>query len=190
VEIWQEWSPHLIWMDMRMPVMDGYEATRRIKSATGGQATVIIALTASGLEEDRSIILSEGCDDYIRKPFHEDELFAAIARHLGARYVYEEFEPQETTPAGAAQPWGERAAYQDLSARLSNTDPAWLERLERATVLGDQEIIIDLLNEIVEQDPHLAAGIAGLAEKFDHDRILFLIQKTSTGGEHAARKPA
>ena len=72
IEMWQVWEPHLIWMDMRMPVMDGHEATKRIKETTKGQATVIVALTASGLEEERNLILSEGCDDYLRKPFYEE----------------------------------------------------------------------------------------------------------------------
>ena len=71
IAIWEEWQPHLIWMDMRMPVMDGYEATRQIKSHLKGQATVIIALTASALEEEKTIILSSGCDDFVRKPFQQ-----------------------------------------------------------------------------------------------------------------------
>ena len=53
VEIWRQWQPHLIWMDMRMPVLDGYEATRRIKNGAGGEKTKVIALTASAFEEDR-----------------------------------------------------------------------------------------------------------------------------------------
>ena len=93
LEIWEEWEPHLIWMDMRMPVMDGYETTRRIKATTRGMATIIIALTASALEEDKAVILSEGCDDYMRKPFHEEDLFDMIAKHLGVRYVYEDIGP-------------------------------------------------------------------------------------------------
>jgi CheY-like chemotaxis protein len=90
IAIWQAWAPHLIWMDMRMPMMDGYEATRRIKATVQGQATVIVALTASALEEDRRLILSEGCDDYVRKPFREEALFEALQRHLGVAFVYED----------------------------------------------------------------------------------------------------
>ena len=71
IVMWEAWQPHLIWMDMRMPVMDGYEATKYIKSTTQGNATAIIALTASVLEQERAIILSAGCDDFMRKPFKE-----------------------------------------------------------------------------------------------------------------------
>ena len=60
IEVWENWHPHLIWMDMRMPVMNGYEATQQIKATTKGQATAIIALTASSLEEERAVILSSG----------------------------------------------------------------------------------------------------------------------------------
>ncbi len=52
LDIWERWEPHLIWMDMRMPIIDGYKATQRIKETTKGQATVVIALTASAFEED------------------------------------------------------------------------------------------------------------------------------------------
>ncbi|MCK4724538.1 MAG: response regulator, partial [Anaerolineales bacterium] len=95
IDVWESWDPHLIWMDMRMPVMDGYQATRQIKSTTKGQATVIIALTASALEEDRNIILSEGCDDYLRKPFRENVLFAALEKHLGVRFITQEVRVDE-----------------------------------------------------------------------------------------------
>ncbi|NJM27292.1 MAG: response regulator, partial [Pseudanabaena sp. RU_4_16] len=69
ITMWENWSPHLIWMDMRMPVMDGYEAARQIKAQPKGQATVIIALTASAFEEERAVVLSTGCNDFLPKPF-------------------------------------------------------------------------------------------------------------------------
>ena len=69
IEVWQEWKPHLVWMDMRMPVMDGYEATQRIKAQEKGRETAVIALTASAFEEDRKRILALGCDGFVPKPF-------------------------------------------------------------------------------------------------------------------------
>ncbi|MBM0745589.1 response regulator (plasmid) [Phormidium sp. CLA17] len=80
VALWEAWQPHLIWMDMRMPVMDGYEATRYIKAQLQGQATVIIAITASVLDEERAIVLAAGCDDFVRKPVWEDIVFEKIAQ--------------------------------------------------------------------------------------------------------------
>ncbi len=93
---WLEWQPHLIFMDMRMPVMDGYEATREIKAreiennsqfSIYHAKTIIIALTASAFEEEQQKILSTGCDDLIRKPFTQEVLLAKVSEHLGVKYI-------------------------------------------------------------------------------------------------------
>jgi CheY-like chemotaxis protein len=175
IEIWQEWAPHLIWMDMRMPVMDGYEATRRIKATTGGQATVIVALTASALEEDREVILSEGCDAYIRKPFRQDELFETLQKHLGVRFVYQE----ERRPQA---PSGERRARQDesrgiLTGRAAALPGELLDDLRQATVLGYQDEILRQIAAIEAVDPRLATELAGLARDYEHEKILAMIEK-------------
>jgi len=191
IEIWRDWEPHLIWMDMRMPVMDGYEATRRIKSTTQGMATIIIALTASALEEDRAVILSEGCDDYMRKPFREDEIFDAVARHLGVRFVYEPLPaPGRTEEAGAA---GQAAAAKPaddgrwLPVRLAAADPDWLAGLEHAAVLGDLEAIGRLAGQAADRDPALAEEIRRLGQHFEHDRILSAIAAARKAGEDHGR---
>ena len=66
--IWESWKPHLIWMDIRMPVMDGRQATRLIKSRPEGQDTIIIALTASVFDDEREAMLADGCAEFMRKP--------------------------------------------------------------------------------------------------------------------------
>jgi len=177
LEMWESWAPQLIWMDMRMPVMDGYEATRRIKATTRGMATIIIALTASALEEDRAVILSEGCDDYIRKPFHEEELYAAVAKYLGVQYIYEEVQTAPGQPAAGMPPEMSEAELQLLVRQLARLDPGWLADLEHATILGDQQAILQAAGQIAGQDPALAESLARLANQFDHDRILSLIQQ-------------
>ena len=99
---WREWQPHLIWMDVRMPVLDGCSATREIRAAeaeSGRPRTVVIALTASAFEHDRESIISAGCDDFVAKPFLEDTLFDALTRHLGVRWRYD-----GEAPAPAAEP--------------------------------------------------------------------------------------
>jgi signal transduction histidine kinase/CheY-like chemotaxis protein len=90
VEIFHQWQPDFIWMDVRMPVMDGLEATRLIKETKTGTSTVIAALTAHALEEERENILSAGCDDFVRKPFREQDIFDVMQKHLGLNYVYED----------------------------------------------------------------------------------------------------
>jgi PAS domain S-box-containing protein len=174
IEVWEHWEPHLIWMDMRMPVVDGYEATRRIKTTPGGQATVIIALTASAFEEDREQILSAGCNDFVRKPFREDEMFDMLTKHLGVRFVYEDVEPTVTPEAVGHLARQEVDA--ELARRLAALPSAWLANLEQAAILGELRLLLDLIDRIAELDTDLATALAGLAHEFEHERILMLVR--------------
>jgi signal transduction histidine kinase/ActR/RegA family two-component response regulator len=90
VEVFQAWRPDFIWMDVRMPVMDGLEATRRIRALEGGREVKIVALTASVFGEERANVLGAGMTDFIRKPYRAEEIFDCLARHLGVRFVYDE----------------------------------------------------------------------------------------------------
>jgi CheY-like chemotaxis protein len=176
---WESWEPHLIWLDMRMPVMDGYEVTRRIKATTRGMATIVVALTASALEEDKAVILSEGCDDYMRKPFHEEDLFDMIGKHLGVRYIYETLDPAAPDSVAASSAGAAVSLAGDdavLATRLSAADPAWLAELERAAILGDLEAFDRLASQIAAADSDLAKAITRLSRRFEHDRILAAIQ--------------
>ncbi|HEX6387732.1 MAG TPA: two-component regulator propeller domain-containing protein [Anaerolineae bacterium] len=181
IAVWQAWQPHLIWMDMRMPVMNGYEATRHIKATTQGQATVIVALTASGMEEDRLVILSEGCDDFIRKPFYEEDVYNALSKHLGVRFLY-----QETAVTAEEAPNGRNGAKtrqpapaNDLQARLSGVSLNLVSALERATVLGDMAAIEAVIQQIRDQDAIVAAQLAAWARDFEHDHILSLARQAT-----------
>jgi len=168
--LWDTWIPHLIFMDMRMPVMDGYEATRRIRATTKGQATVIIALTASVLDEEREVILSEGCNAFLRKPFREAELFDAITRYLGVRFVYETeaFVP----PVQATTKERDAAA---LRAALAVLPPEWIDDLRHATASADLAAISAAIARIRTQDAALAGTLTALADAFDHSTILEMV---------------
>ena len=96
VALFKEWSPHFIWMDIRMPVMDGLAATRRIRDMPGGDAVRIAALTASAMEEERESVLAAGCDEFVRKPYRIPTIFQIMAKHLGIEYHY-----KNDAPAGA-----------------------------------------------------------------------------------------
>lgn len=83
LSLWRSWQPHIILMDMRMPVLDGYQATQQIKSeSSSGFPVIIIAVTSSVIEEERSQILALGCDDFIRKPFRQQLILNTLSRYI------------------------------------------------------------------------------------------------------------
>ncbi|WP_442927624.1 response regulator [Microcoleus sp. A2-C2] len=128
-------------MDMRMPIMDGYEATQRIKATTKGQATAVIAITASALEEEKTRILSIGCDDFVRKPFQEKTIFEIMAKHLGVSYVYESSELNYRPE----NPGGEPVNFTILLAAMSRE---WIIKLHEAALEADSKLVSRLLDKI------------------------------------------
>jgi PAS domain S-box-containing protein len=177
VEAWRAWQPHLVWMDMHMPVMDGYEATRRIKATPQGQATVIVALTASVFEEDRAMILAEGCDDFLRKPFREAQLFEMLIKHLNVRFLYAD----QTV---AFPPAAESAPPDKLTpATLAALPAEWAAQLHQAATQADADLILELLDQIRPQQEGLAAELEALVQGFRFDRITTLIEQREQ--EHA-----
>jgi CheY-like chemotaxis protein len=177
IEMWERWEPHLIWMDMRMPVMDGYEATRRIKATAKGRSTVIVALTAIAFEEDRERILSGGCDDFVRKPFREDEIFDVLAKHLGVCFVYEQILPATARPGEAAV-----SSVDALTpAALAALPAGWVVDLQRATIKADLNRILTLIDQIRGENAALADALADLARDFEYKKILRLTDQA--GGQ-------
>jgi signal transduction histidine kinase/DNA-binding NarL/FixJ family response regulator len=82
LSLWRSWQPHIILMDMRMPVMDGYQATQQIKAESPSGFPIIIAVTSSVMEAERSQILALGCDDFIRKPFRQRLILNTLSRYI------------------------------------------------------------------------------------------------------------
>jgi len=181
VEMWSSWEPHLIWMDMRMPVMDGYEATKQIKAHLKGQATVIIALTASAFDEERSLILSAGCDDFVAKPFREQVILEKMAKYLGVRYVYDR-EASLSSDAAVSAEVSTATETADLAFTLNTSFleamPAeWIDELYSAADAVDNEEIFRLLLSIPPINARFRSAIADLANNFRCDRIIDLIEE-------------
>jgi two-component system cell cycle response regulator DivK len=74
--------PDLILMDIQLPIMDGYEATRRIRANPANKRIPIIAVTSYALSGNESIALAAGCDAYVPKPYSPRELLAKIRKFL------------------------------------------------------------------------------------------------------------
>ncbi|HEY9618400.1 MAG TPA: PAS domain S-box protein [Microcoleaceae cyanobacterium] len=174
VTLWETWQPQLIWMDMRMPVMNGYEATGQIRAREQVKAgnvgrTKIIALTAGAFEEEHAKVLEVGCDDFVRKPFQETELLEKMVTHLGVQYLY--VEPDTIAPLSqvTSGSFDAIAALRELSAPL-------LTQLHQATVELDHQQLIHLIEQLRPTQPHLADWLIGKVNTFDFVPILQRLQ--------------
>lgn len=153
-----------------MPVMDGYEATRRIKATDQGRDTVVMALTASAFEEQRAEVLSAGCDGFVRKPFREEEFFAVMAERLGVRFVYE----SDSVSAPAKPSRG--LTSEDLSVLPLD----WMAELNQAAAQADADLIARLLEQIEPDHGVLAGALKDMVHDFRFDRLMDLTDAPSS----------
>ncbi len=151
-----------------MTVMDGYEATRRIRALPGGDAVKIVAVTASAFEEQREEILASGCDDMVRKPFGEHKIFEAMSRLLDVEYVYEQ--------AGEAP--GQARTVDLTAGMLAGLPPDLRQELAETTLALDREATLAVIERIEEQAPDTAASLRDLVQSFQISRILELLEET------------
>jgi PAS domain S-box-containing protein len=172
--VWSTFKPHLIWMDLRMPVIDGLEATRQIKASLQGRATAVIAMTASSFEEERDRLLDAGCDDFVRKPFRDTDIFTVMHKHLGVKYVYEEhawLEAQASDAENILTPETLQALPPDLYDALAHaihvTDPGQAQ---------------DMLPAIAAHNPALALALDALIKEFRFDILQELCDRPSVAG--------
>ncbi|NJL44829.1 MAG: response regulator [Leptolyngbyaceae cyanobacterium SM2_3_12] len=187
---WQAWHPHLIFMDIRMPLMDGYEATRRIRwleqqhqaAATlvgstptqatdhpGGTfgATKIIALTAGMVEEKQPYALKVGCDDFAQKPIHEAQITQLLGKHLGVRFRY------ETDPGDLPHPGqGGTLTVADLQALSAD----WRQRFQRALMDLDPDHMVSLIQALPPEPGDIAQSMTQKVQNFEYETLLDLIE--------------
>ncbi|MCP4397157.1 MAG: response regulator [bacterium] len=177
IDIWQQWNPHLIWMDSRMPGMSGYDAATHIRSAARGHAPVIIAVSASAFEEERSVALSKGCHDFLRKPFRDVEIFELLHTHLGVQFAYEE--PRELSSAQKCD---------DLPAALAALPDELLARLEEATTICDIGVLQHLITEIRSDHLPLADALTDLVKGYEYTTIDTAIHQSKQSKAATRRK--
>ena len=171
VQEFEQWRPHLILMDFRMPVMDGHEAIRRIRAMAGGEDAKIIAVTASAMDDNRQELMEIGADDFIGKPFREAELFQKIHAHVGVEYLYAE------DPAAAAQ----EEAAELTPESLAGWPQDLIDPMREAVITADLDQLLARIQEVEARDPRIAQGLRRLAEGFQYQKLLDLF---STGSPH------
>ncbi|MGC1394748.1 MAG: response regulator, partial [Coleofasciculaceae cyanobacterium] len=175
IALWQTWQPHLIWMDIQMPIIDGYQATKAIKEmAVGHCHTVIIALTASAFEEQREAILKAGCDDFVRKPFRTDILLEKMALHLGVRYIYEQPKLPELPPP-----------LKKLQPESLNVMPReWVANIHQLAEACQDEDILALIEQIPEEYTDIKLALTDLVDNFRLDVIFDLSERLTIKSEN------
>ncbi|HQR40073.1 MAG TPA: response regulator, partial [Blastocatellia bacterium] len=167
VDEWDAWRPALIWMDMRMPVMDGRAATREIRRREGsGDRCKILALTASAFEHERGAVLAAGCDDFVTKPYREATIFEKLESFLGTRFVYDE--PDASGPATS------EALL--TPERLVRVPAELIEELQAALVLGNVKDAQFVVDNIAQVDQGLADDLRRLVRSYQFDEILDTIE--------------
>jgi len=168
VERFELWRPDLIWMDIRMPVMDGLEATRRIRATEAGRRTAIVAITASAWVEEQEPILAAGCDEIVRKPYREQEIFDVMAARLGVEYTYEA-EP----PEGLAEDLGTEPENGRIMAALTADIR---KELHSAVLRLNTAQTLEIIGEIALRDATVGAALKRLADNLDYERLLALTE--------------
>lgn len=169
VQQFQQWHPHFIWMDRRMPVMDGLEAARRIRKLPGGSEVKIVAVTASAFQEQRAEMLEAGMDDFVRKPYRSSEIYDCLSRQLGVSYVYD----------GASETAGEPIT---LTHEMMRVLPEAL-RTELAGALEslEGERIDQAIRRVGEYDNALQQMLARLVATYDYPVILKALRSNGSG---------
>ncbi len=168
IQTWEEWSPRLILMDVHMPLMDGLEATRKIKADSRGKETIIVVLTASAMDDDRRAADQSGADDFLSKPCREEELLEKIRTLLDIAFDYEDLSDADPKPLGGV------AA---LSAALSQLPLELVEQLQKATSMGNKKLLDKLIHKVPEAgDAESARALQDLADKYDYDAITRLLE--------------
>lgn len=193
VELWQQWQPDLILMDIRMPVMDGITAIQTIRrleqqslhpspplegesllvQTASPPTTKIIVLSASVFANDRQTAIDIGCDDFLTKPIQENLLLTKLSEQLGIRFIYEavpatgeRFEAATTTAVSLV----------DLQTALAQMPLDWVQQLEQAAIKGSDEKILHLIDHIPPRYSHLATVLNDWVSCFQFDDILHLMR--------------
>jgi signal transduction histidine kinase/CheY-like chemotaxis protein len=172
VELFEQWRPQLIFMDWRMPVMDGIEATKQIRALPHGEETRIVALTASAFTDERNEIMASGHDEYISKPFRTEEIFGCLRRLLGVEFIYTEEAEQATT-----------GGLPEVSpGQLRALSPALSGALQQAVLELDVERSKALIDEIAEVDPSLATGLLHYVDALEFRTLQRLLEHSAMDG--------
>jgi PAS domain S-box-containing protein len=165
VELFTTWQPHFIWMDQRMPEMDGTEAARRIRALPGGDKVKMSAQTASTFKDDDLELKLAGFDAVIHKPFRPVQIFECMERLTGLRFVRAEVQ----------HPASKNESLHLL--RLEQLPAPLREELFDALTSLDSDLICSIVEQVKAYDVTLFQAMSRLVDNFDYPTILDALEK-------------
>ncbi|WP_181388414.1 YfiR/HmsC family protein [Vibrio albus] len=168
--LFEQWHPHLLLLDIKMPVMDGTEVTKRIRATD--KDTGIIIISASVFEEQKQQLLDLGANAYIRKPVREEQLFSEIKQQLNIHYTYQI--PVDKTEGHKLQP-------EDIAGLPETLRRAFAE----AVLVGDIGRLNELVTEAEAHNAGVGSALRTMVEHFElnHIQALFDQDTPNTQGE-------
>jgi len=174
VDLYESSQPHLIWMDLRMPGMDGNEAARRIREVESGRRneegkeihTPVIALTAGVIGDERLSSHSEVFDGWVYKPFRETEIFDMLEKHLGVQFIY------QPSVGSAVDVENTRDTVALTPSDLSILSADWLNKFYRVLRKGRSAELLKLIDQIRPEHGELAGTLAGLVRIHRFDKLI------------------
>ena len=174
----RQYQPSLIIMDLVMPVLDGFEASRRLRQEPNLQEVAIVATSASIFPQDKCLSYQAGCDAFLPKPIDLGRLLETIAIHLKVEWIYEQINP--TTPPGEKTITVERDLEEDVSSSPIVAPPE--EELSILLDLAKQGNIARILQraakieQLAPQYLPFATTLRQLAEGFQEKKLQQFIQ--------------
>ncbi|HXP89894.1 MAG TPA: ATP-binding protein [Fibrobacteria bacterium] len=159
VDAFREWRPHFVWMDIRMPGMDGLEATREIRKSGEGRSVPVVALSASAFRSDEADVLAAGCDGFVRKPYRIETVLAVLQKHLGLRYRYR--------AEAEAEAWSRELS----SKEISEIPPESSFRIVEASDQLDKKRLLEIADSMESEHPRVCAFLREKASAFDFEAI-------------------
>lgn len=162
VALFQAFRPHLIWMDRRMPVLDGHAASRRIRALPGGRDVKIVAVTAAALSGQSGELLDAGMDAVVCKPYRFGEIYDCLARQLGVEFVYADPPGAESAPSPPPLTAG----------MLAGQPEALRQELREALLSLEGDRIRTAIGSVADGDPRLLEALTQLADNYDYPAIL------------------
>ncbi len=157
------WHPHLIWMDMRMPVLYGYQATRQIRRLPGGADVIIVALTASAFHNQRDDILASGCDNVLFKPFKIHEIYALMSHYLELEYEYDDADITSLS---------DKSLITNVNVKgIAHLPAGWVEDLRKAALTLDVDSVLEIIERIKSKDRDLGNQLAIMMTNYNFESL-------------------